>query len=66
MGHEEVASHGFGKILVGDLGVIRLGDEHGVPVLVALGQEEKIGKTREDKGYDKVSYPRTINIRGNK
>ena len=34
--------------------------------LVALGQEEKIGQTREDKGYDKVSYPRTINIRGNK
>ena len=34
--------------------------------LVALGQEEKIGQTREDKGYDNVSYPRTINIRGNK
>ena len=34
--------------------------------LVAIGQEEKIGVTREDKGYEKVAYPRTINIRGNK
>ena len=34
--------------------------------LVALGQEEKIGITREDKGYESVSYPRTINIRGDR
>ena len=34
--------------------------------LVSLGQEEKIGLTREDKGYDNVSYPRTVNIRGDK
>ena len=34
--------------------------------LVELGQEYKIGITREDKGYEKVSYPRTINIRGDK
>lgn len=34
--------------------------------LVSLGQEDKIGLTREDKGYDNVSYPRTINIRGDK
>ena len=34
--------------------------------LVELGQEEKIGITREDKGYEKVAYPRTINIRGDK
>ena len=34
--------------------------------LVSLGQEEKIGLTREDKGYENVSYPRTINIRGDK
>ena len=32
--------------------------------LVELGQEEKISITREDKGYEKVAYPRTINIRG--
>jgi len=34
--------------------------------LVSLGQEEKIGITREDKGYESVSYPRTINIRGDR
>ena len=34
--------------------------------LVSLGQEEKLGMTREDKGYENVSYPRTINIRGDK
>lgn len=34
--------------------------------LVSLGQEEKIGMTRDDKGYENVSYPRTINIRGDK
>jgi ferredoxin len=34
--------------------------------LVSLGQEEKIGITREDKGYENVSYPRTVNIRGDK
>ena len=32
--------------------------------LVALGQEEKLGVTRRDKGYDGVAYPRTVNIRG--
>ena len=34
--------------------------------LVSLGQEEKIGITREDKGYESVSYPRTVNIRGDR
>jgi len=34
--------------------------------LVSLGQEHKIGLTRADKGYENVSYPRTINIRGDK
>ena len=34
--------------------------------LVAIGQEEKIGITKEDKGYDGVAFPRTINIRGGK
>ena len=34
--------------------------------LVSLGQEEKIGITREDKGYENVSYPRTVNIRGDR
>ena len=34
--------------------------------LVSLGQEYKIGITRDDKGYEKVAYPRTINIRGDK
>lgn len=32
--------------------------------LVALGQADKLGDTREDRGYDRVAYPRTINIRG--
>lgn len=34
--------------------------------LVALGQEEKLGATRADKDYDKVAYPRTIDIRGDR
>ena len=34
--------------------------------LVSLGQEYKLGQTRDDKAYESVSYPRTINIRGNK
>ena len=34
--------------------------------LEALGQLDKLAKRRADKGYEKVAYPRTINIRGNK
>ena len=32
--------------------------------LVALGQADKLSLTREDKGYENVAYPRTVNIRG--
>ncbi len=32
--------------------------------LVALGQEDKLFPAREDKGYDKLAHPRTVNIRG--
>lgn len=32
--------------------------------LVALGQEDKLGATREAKGYARVAHPRTVNIRG--
>ncbi|MDD6200715.1 MAG: methylenetetrahydrofolate reductase C-terminal domain-containing protein [Firmicutes bacterium] len=34
--------------------------------LEATGQLEKLTETREDKGYSKVSYPRTISLRGKK
>ena len=34
--------------------------------LESLGMLDKLETRREDKGYEKVSYPRTINIRGNK
>ena len=34
--------------------------------LVAIGQEEKLGMTRADKGYAEVYYPRHINLRGKK
>lgn len=34
--------------------------------LEATGQLDKLTKTREDKGYEKVSYPRTITLRGKK
>ena len=34
--------------------------------LEKLGQLDKLKTGRKDKGYDKVFYPRTINIRGNK
>ena len=34
--------------------------------LESLGMLDKLAKRRDDKGYEKVSYPRTINIRGNK
>ena len=34
--------------------------------LESLGQLDKLTKRRQDKGYEKVAYPRTINIRGNK
>ena len=34
--------------------------------MVSLGQEDLFLKTREDKGYGDVSYPRHINLRGNK
>lgn len=32
--------------------------------LEATGQLEKLAQTRDDKGYEAVAYPRTINIRG--
>ena len=31
-----------------------------------LAQLEKLMQTREDKGYEKVAYPRTISLRGKK
>lgn len=31
--------------------------------LVAIGQEERLGQTRPDKGYAQLSYPRHINLR---
>lgn len=34
--------------------------------LVALGQEEKLVQTRQDKDYGSVSYPRHINLRAKK
>lgn len=34
--------------------------------LVAIGQEDKLFKTRPDKGYADVYYPRHINLRGKK
>ena len=34
--------------------------------LVAIGQEDKLGETRPDKGYAGVSYPRRINLREKK
>lgn len=34
--------------------------------LVATGQEEKLYKTRPDKGYAGTAYPRHINLRGKK
>ena len=34
--------------------------------LEALGRLDLLAKRRTDKGYAKVAYPRTINIRGNK
>lgn len=34
--------------------------------LQATNQLEKLMQTREDKGYGKVSYPRTISLRGKK
>ena len=34
--------------------------------LVAIGQEEKLGMRRPDKGYAAASYPRHINLRGKK
>ena len=32
--------------------------------LEQIGQLDKLGQTRSDKGYQDVAYPRTINIRG--
>lgn len=32
--------------------------------LVAIGQEDMLGRTRKDKGYGSVAYPRHINLRG--
>ena len=34
--------------------------------LVAIGQEDKLFKTRPDKGYAETYYPRHINLRGKK
>ncbi|MBQ8184591.1 MAG: methylenetetrahydrofolate reductase C-terminal domain-containing protein [Lachnospiraceae bacterium] len=34
--------------------------------LESMGQLDKLAQTRPDKGYKDVSYPRTINARGNK
>ena len=34
--------------------------------LVAIGQEDKLFMTRQDKGYSEVYYPRHINLRGKK
>ena len=34
--------------------------------LEEIGQLDKLGKTREDKGYAKFSYPRTISLKGKK
>ena len=34
--------------------------------LQATGEVEKMMQTREDKGYEKVAYPRTISLRGKK
>ena len=34
--------------------------------LEATGELDKLTKTREDKGYAKVAYPRTISLRGKK
>ena len=34
--------------------------------LVSIGQEDKLGQTRPDKGYAGVSYPRRINLREKK
>ena len=34
--------------------------------LVAIGQEDKLGQTRSDKGYANVAYPRHINLREKK
>ena len=34
--------------------------------LQATGQLDKLTQTREDKGYEKVAYPRTISLRGKK
>ena len=31
-----------------------------------IGQLDKLGHTREDKGYAKFSYPRTISLKGKK
>mgnify|MGYP003302445060 CR=1 FL=1 len=34
--------------------------------LMATGQLDKLTQRREDKGYSKVAYPRTISLRGKK
>ena len=34
--------------------------------MMATGQLDKLTQTREDKGYEKVAYPRTISLRGKK
>ena len=34
--------------------------------LQEIGQPEKLGKTREDKGYQNFTYPKTISLKGDK
>ena len=34
--------------------------------LVAIGQEDKLGQTRKDKGHGDMAYPRHVNLRGKK
>ena len=34
--------------------------------LVAIGQEDKLGQTRKDKGYANTYYPKHINLREKK
>ena len=35
-------------------------------ILEAIGQLDKLGQTRADKGYANVAYPRHINLREGK
>ena len=44
----------------------RIRDPKEVAELEEIGQLDKLGHTREDKGYAKFSYPRTISLKGKK